>query len=147
MRVLKHTVIGVMLCSPALVTATTVAPPSSERALREQCSTSSQASLRDCLAHQAKNSQQALQQTEESAADALKQWDESDRYADQARARLAASNQAFAQYRDAHCGFMASLVGGGAGNAHEIRRLACTAELDGNRAAQLRDAVIDLPAK
>ncbi len=135
----------------ACLSTTTLAAPSTpivnDRALREECGTSSQASLRDCLAQQAKERRRALQQAEESAADALKQWDESDRYADQARARLAASNQAFAQYRDAHCGFMASLVGGGAGNAHEIRRLACTAELDGNRAAQLRDAVIDLPAK
>ncbi|PHP90694.1 hypothetical protein CFB52_003385 [Burkholderia sp. AU18528] len=42
---------------------------------------------------------------------------------------------------------VSSLGGGAIGNALEMRRLACVAELNNRRAAQLRDAVSDLPLK
>ncbi|MEB2502855.1 MULTISPECIES: hypothetical protein [Burkholderia] len=42
---------------------------------------------------------------------------------------------------------VSSLGGGAIGNALEMQRLACVAELNNRRAAQLRDAVSDLPLK
>ena len=53
----------------------------------------------------------------------------------------------FTQYRDAQCSWLASLAGGAAGNATEIRRLSCAAALNFGRAAQLRDATSELPLK
>ncbi|WP_232444384.1 lysozyme inhibitor LprI family protein [Burkholderia ubonensis] len=51
------------------------------------------------------------------------------------------------KYREAQCEFSASLSGGGAGNAHEMGRLACIAELNTRRVEQLRNAVSGLPLK
>ncbi len=118
-----------------------------ERALREECSAFSQAGIRDCLAKKAESSQKALRQAEGKVAGILSKWDEDMKYISQAKSKLAASNNAFAKYRDSQCELMASLSGGGAGNAHEMGRLACVAELNSRRAEQLRDAVSDLPSK
>jgi len=116
-------------------------------ALREQCSEFSQAGMRDCLAKKADESQQTLTRAEYDAVSALKKWEEDDRYVRMAKANLAASNRTFVQYRTAQCKFSASLSGGGAGDSHEIRRLACVAELNGNRAEQLHDAASALHSK
>lgn len=132
---------------PALAIAASAAPALGERALREECSGASQSDMRDCLAKKAESSQRALRQAEEKAASALSQWDEDGRYVSQAKARLAASHKAFSRYRETQCDFSASLSGGGAGNAREMRRLACVSELDARRAEQLRDAFSDLPMK
>ena len=118
-----------------------------ERALREECSATSQSEMRDCLAKRAERSQRALRQAEENVAGTLSKWDEDSRYVSHAKARLAASHREFSKYREAQCDFSASLSGGGAGNAHELRRLACVSELNDRRAEQLRDAVSDLPLK
>ncbi|BCQ23319.1 hypothetical protein NK8_14480 [Caballeronia sp. NK8] len=96
--------------------------------------------MRDCLATKADESQQALTRAENDAVNALEKWDEDDKYVRIAKANLANSNRIFSQYRKAQCKFSQSLSGGGAGDSHEIRRLACVAELNGNRAEQLRDA-------
>ncbi|MCZ2134191.1 MAG: DUF1311 domain-containing protein [Burkholderiales bacterium] len=119
----------------------------SEREMYEECSAFSQAGMRECLAEKAKGSLEALQQAEANAAKTLSQWDEDSKYANQAKAKLAESNRAFSKYRETQCRFSASLSGGGAGNAHEIGRLACEAELNHRRAAQLRDTVAKLPLK
>ena len=118
-----------------------------EREMYEECSAFSQAGMRDCLATKAKSSRKALQQAEANAAKTLSQWDEDSKYANQAKAKLAESNRAFSKYRETQCRFSASLSGGGAGNAHEIGRLACEAELNHRRAEQLRNAVSHLPLK
>jgi hypothetical protein len=131
-------------CLPALATA---APAPDQKTLREECSASSQAGMRDCLASKAENSRKALRQAQEQAATAVGKWDEDGRYVSQARAKLATANREFSKYLDAQCEFAASLSGGGAGNSHEIGRLACIAELNGKRAEQLRDSVSDLPLK
>lgn len=135
-------------CLPSLALAAPVAPALGERALREECSAApSQAGMRDCLATKAQSSQRALQHAEERVASTLSQWDEDGRYVSEAKARLAASHQAFSKYREAQCDLSASLSGGSAGNAREIRRLACVAELNGRRTEQLSNAVSDLPLK
>lgn len=132
---------------PVSALAASIAPVLGERALREECSAFSQAGMRDCLATKAENSQKALRQAEKKVAGTLSKWDEDRKYVSQAKANLAASNKEFAKYRDVQCEFFASLSGGGAGNAHEIGRLACVSELNNRRAEQLRDAVSDLPLK
>ncbi|MFT8886211.1 MAG: lysozyme inhibitor LprI family protein [Acetobacter papayae] len=130
---------------PALAAST--GPVPSERALREECSAFSQAGMRDCLAKKAENSRKALRQAEENVARTLSKWDEDRKYVSQAMAKLTASNEDFAKYRDVQCAFSSSLGGGAIGNAIDMRRLACIAELNDRRAAQLRDAVSDLPLK
>lgn len=130
---------------PALAAST--GPVPSERALREECGAFSQAGMRDCLAKKVENSQKALRQAEENVARTLSKWDEERNYVSQARAKLTASNEGFAKYRDFQCAFSSSLGGGAIGNAIDMRRLACIAELNDRRAAQLREAVSDLPLK
>lgn len=103
--------------------------------------------MRDCLAKKVEESQATLKQAERDVYGRLFKWDESSRYARMARSNLANSGRAFTIYRDAQCGFSASLSGGAAGNVHEIRRLACVAAANGRRAEQLREAVSNLPVK
>ena len=121
----------------------------SERALRSECSWSSlsEADMQDCLTKEAEKSQKALRQAEKQAVGILAKWDEEHKYIYQSKSRLAISNKVFVKYREAHCDFLASLSGGGAGNSHEIGRLACVAELNNRRAQQLLNAVSDLPLK
>ncbi len=136
-----------LAASSAFATATATAPVFGERALREECSAFSQAGMRDCLAKKAENSQRALRQTEEKVADILSKWDEDVKYIDLAKAKFAASGKVFAKYRDEQCAFALSLGGGAIGNALEMRRLACVAELNNRRVEQLREALSDLPLK
>lgn len=147
MRTLKLVGCGMAALLPALAPAASAAPAAGERALREECSAASQAEMRDCLAKKAESSRRALRQAEENVASILSKWDEDSKFVGQAKARLAASHKEFSRYREAQCDFSASLSGGGAGNAREMRRLACVSELNGRRAEQLRDAVSDLPLK
>ncbi|MBF9263510.1 lysozyme inhibitor LprI family protein [Paracidovorax cattleyae] len=118
-----------------------------ESALREACSAYSQAGMHDCLSKKASDSNDDLRQSRNNAIIALSKWDEDSKYTSRAKSELAASDSEFDKYRDAHCKFQASLSGGGAGNSHEILRLACIAELNTVRARQLRDAIADLPLK
>ncbi|WP_244206586.1 lysozyme inhibitor LprI family protein [Caballeronia pedi] len=129
----------------ALCFSTVVLAAPTNHALREECSEFSQAGMRDCLAKKADESQQALTRAESNTTSALAKWDEDDKYVRAAKTDFANSNRAFAQYRSAQCKFSASLSGGGAGNAHEIQRFACVAELNDNRAEQLRAAASRLP--
>ncbi|MGQ8877305.1 lysozyme inhibitor LprI family protein [Delftia sp. NA_296.1] len=147
MRSIKLMTLALAVCLPAWALATEITPTPGERALREECSVHSQAGMRECLAHRLADSHKALKQAEEQAASALGQWDEDAKYAAQAKARLSASGKEFTQYRDAQCSWLASLAGGAAGNATEIRRLYCAAALNFGRAAQLRDATSELPLK
>lgn len=141
----------ILVCLTALLPLSTLAASTDtvvgERALREECSAFSQAGMRDCLVKTAETSQKALRQAEEMVAGTLSKWDEDSKYVSLAKARLAASSKEFARYRDAHCAFSLSLGGGAAGNALDMRRLACVSELNNRRAQQLRDAVSDLPLK
>ncbi|MBB5410980.1 MULTISPECIES: lysozyme inhibitor LprI family protein [unclassified Paraburkholderia] len=147
MRAIKLICLGMAVCLPTLVLAASTALVASERALREECSAFSQAGMRDCLAEKAEASQKALRRAEEKMAGTLSKWDEDNKYVNQAKARLVASNSKFAKYRETQCQFAASLSGGGAGSAREVRSLACVAELNNRRAQQLRDAASDLPLK
>jgi uncharacterized protein YecT (DUF1311 family) len=147
MRTMKLIGFCLAACLPALALATSTASVLDARALREECSAFSQAGMRECLARKAENGRKALTQAEEKAAGILSKWDEDKKYVIQAKAKLAASNKEFAKYRETQCEFSASLSGGGAGNAHEMGRLACVAELNNRRVEQLRNAVSDLPLR
>lgn len=134
-------------CLPVSALAASTAPAPGERALREECTAFSQVGMRDCLEKKAEDSQQALRQAEGKVLEALSSWDEDRKYIHLAKVKFTASNKDFAKYRDAQCAFASSLGGGAIGNALDMRRLACVAELNDRRAEQLRDAVSGLPLK
>lgn len=147
MRILKQFIFCLAVCLPVPVFADSAIQVLSEREFREQCSEFSQAGMRDCLAEKARESQEALRKAEQVAMDALSKWIEDPPYIDKAKAKFAASNKAFAKYREAQCAFAYSLGGGAIGNALDMWRFACIAELNNRRAEQLRDVVSDLPLK
>ncbi|WP_244110728.1 lysozyme inhibitor LprI family protein [Burkholderia ambifaria] len=118
----------------------------SERELRGECS-NGVIGVRECLQEKQEASEVELKRAEEKVRAAFAKWDEDAKYINLAKVRLAASQKAFVKYRTAQCAFASSLGGGAIGNALEMRRLACVAELNNRRAAQLRDAVSDLPLK
>jgi uncharacterized protein YecT (DUF1311 family) len=92
------------------------------------------------LAEKTENSQKALGQAEQGVA-SVSGWDD-DKYVELTREKLAASSKAFIRYREAECGFMASISR--SKNSDEIRRFACIAELNNRRTKQLLDAEADL---
>ncbi|WP_216819966.1 lysozyme inhibitor LprI family protein [Zoogloea sp. LCSB751] len=139
--------LGLAVCLPQFVFATPTGLVPSERSIREECGAFSQAGMRDCLAKKADESAKALMRAEQDAVGVLSQWDDDRKYVGLAKTKLARANKAFAKYREVQCGFFASLSGGGAGNSHEMRRLACMAELNSRRAEQLSSAVHELPLK
>jgi len=129
-----------------VVSAAPDEPVLAEYALREACSEASfsQVDIRECLAKEAADSQQALQQAEAHILSTFARWDEWESVITRAKTNLAAANQSFVKYRYDQCEFAASLGGGAIGAALDMRRLACVAELNNRRAAQLRDAAADL---
>jgi uncharacterized protein YecT (DUF1311 family) len=144
---IKRIGISLAVFLPQLVFAATTTAVPDARALREECSAFSQAGMRDCLAKKESESQESLRRAEENAVTVLSRWDEDENYIRSAKAALAESEKEFEKYRNVQCQFSASLSGGSAGNAHELGQLACIAELNNRRAAQLRSAVSDLPLK
>lgn len=118
-----------------------------ERMLREECSANSQAGIRECLERQVVASEQAIRDAEGNVKNALGRWDEDKKYADLARKRAVKAAQAFKRNREAQCEFAAALGGGAIGNALDIRKLACVAELNFNRAKQLEYAASNLTAR
>lgn len=119
-----------------------------QAAIRASCSASgSQADMHACLQERARRSAEELRRVERQARQALEKWDEDLKYLTLARMRFNASAAEFQRYRKTHCGFMASLAGGAAGNSSELMRLACLIELDDRRAAQLESASAALPVK
>jgi len=145
MRTMKYAAFCMALALPALLWAESDTPALDWRDLYEKCGEFPQAEMRRCLAEKAKKSQQALRQAEKNMADALPRWDEDNRYINEAKEKLSASNKAFASYRDAECTFDASLTGGGLNRdtAYQV----CVAVLNNKRAAQLRDTLSILPLK
>ncbi|AMO99335.1 hypothetical protein CAter10_1569 [Collimonas arenae] len=113
----------------------------------EECSAYSGAGMRGCLQKKADASGIELARAESNVRGALKKWDEDAQYVKLAQSRFEVSNKEFLRYRDAYCGFNASLGGGAIGGALDTRKLACTAELNVNRSQQILDAVSHLPLK
>ncbi|HEY9097266.1 MAG TPA: lysozyme inhibitor LprI family protein [Thiobacillus sp.] len=130
-----------------LVGATSADPIQDERSARDECSAYSQAGMRDCLEKKLRESEKSLKQAEDNANSALCKWDEDAKQVSAAKNKLKSANTNYVRYRDSQCAFAASLGGGAIGNALEIRRIACVAELNNRRATQLRSAVAELPIR
>ncbi|MCY1539992.1 hypothetical protein D9M68_756060 [compost metagenome] len=120
-----------------------------ERELRIECSNEafSMAAMRTCLDKKQAQSEAVLKRAEAQARRGISRWDEDEKYIDLAKTRLAVSGRIFAKYRTEHCAFAASMGGGAIGNALEMGRAACVAELNQRRAEQLRLLVSELPPK
>jgi len=146
MQVIKHIGFCLVCYLPVLAFAASDDSVLGERALREECSHAyfHQVEVRECLAKKAADSQQALQQAEAHMLSAFAKWDEWESVITRAKANLAAANQSFVKYRHDQCEFAASLGGGAIGAALDMGRLACVAELNNRRTAQLHDAAADL---
>jgi uncharacterized protein YecT (DUF1311 family) len=117
------------------------------RTLYEECGWNSQEVMQNCLLEKARETERALKKVEAATLTHIDQWDEYARYIGESKRRLLASHKAFAAYRTAHCAYLSSLSGGGAGGSREMGRLMCVAELNSRRAAQLRDEVSGLHLK
>jgi len=146
MQVIKRIGFCLVCYLPVLVFAGLGDSVLGERALREECSHAyfHQVDVHECLAKRAEDSQQALQQAETQMLSTFTKWDEWESVITRTKANLAAANQSFVKYRYDQCEFAASLGGGAIGAALDMGRLACVAELNNRRAAQLRDAAADL---
>ncbi|KAB0639282.1 DUF1311 domain-containing protein [Burkholderia latens] len=147
MRAVRRMGFAFALAFPLLSIAAPDNIVDSEKDLYEECSAYSQADMKDCFAQKASESRIYLKKAESDALAAIKKWDEDNKYIHASELVLMVSNKEFEKYRAAQCEFSASLSGGGAGNAREMGRLACVAELNNRRAQQLRHAVSDLPLK
>jgi len=146
MQLINKIVCCLSVCLPILAFAAPGESVLSERALRDECSETyfSQVEVRECLARKAEDSQKTLQQAEAQMLSTFEKWDEWDSVIARAKTNLAASSKSFVKYRYDQCEFAASLGGGAIGGALEMGRLACVAELNNRRAAQLRDAASEL---
>lgn len=113
----------------------------------EACSGQSQADQRICLEATVKTGAAALAQAEQAALAAVARWDEDLRYRSAAGTSLQAANKSFVQFRLAECALAAALGGGAAGNARELRRLACVADLNHARTTHLRQQIADLAVR
>ncbi|VEB95301.1 Uncharacterized protein conserved in bacteria [Cedecea lapagei] len=147
MQITLKACLVIVACMPLLALANDPQPAKDATALREACSEYAEAGMRDCLIKQSKESEQVLEKASKTAASRIAEWDEDQSYIEQASAALKTSNQRFIHYRDSQCQLAASLSGGAAGNAREIRRLSCVAELNFGRAEQLTSAVSELAVK
>jgi Lysozyme inhibitor LprI len=147
MSVVMNRVAGALFVLAALSCIASAKDASDARGLREQCSAESQAGMRDCLAQHVQASASKLSQAEAQARRQIDQWDEDAKYRAQAKALLDTARKSFTRYRSAHCAFSAALGGGAIGNALEMRRLACQAELNEQRAAQLISGAAELADK
>lgn len=135
---MRTRIVAALMCSlvvfPGQAMADEAAPPVAAIA---QCEQFSQYDIRECLKKLEAESSAKLKQAEAKAAAAIANWDESDTYIKDAGAKLRAANASFARDRQVQCAFASSLIGGGAGNSHEIRRMSCVVDMNGRRTFQL----------
>ncbi|NHZ32730.1 DUF1311 domain-containing protein [Massilia sp. CCM 8692] len=135
---MRSRIVAVLICSSVVYSGPAVADNRAQPvAAIEQCNQFSQFDIRECLKKHATDSAAALKQAEARAAAAIASWDESDTYIKDAGIKLRAANASFVRDRQVQCAFASSLIGGGAGNSHEIKRLACVADMNARRTFQL----------
>jgi uncharacterized protein YecT (DUF1311 family) len=97
----------------------------------------SMADMGNCLANEAKESETALKEAEERLRDKINKWFQDESYIRAARTKLVASGKAFIRYREAQCAFSHALGGSAIGHALDMRRNACIASQNNQRAALL----------
>ncbi|GBQ63434.1 lysozyme inhibitor LprI family protein [Komagataeibacter swingsii] len=137
-----------VVCIPLVARADDHPVTPSARELGEGCSEFSMAGMHECLLKKRDESQNALAQAEAHVIAVLSsRWDVEDQFIVLAKKNFVRSNSEFVKYREEQCGFIKSLGASAIGNALETREYACLAELNYRRAAQLQDAVSDLPLK
>lgn len=144
---LRRLAAALLLASPLLALhagAAEAAPPVDPL---DDCEQYSMAGKHDCLAKLAGDSALALKQAQAEAAAAIARWDEIDRYIKVAGTKLKASNAAFAAHRDAQCALAMAVVGGGAGNARDSKRLGCVVRMNLQRAGDLASETGNLARK
>ncbi|MDZ4358400.1 MAG: lysozyme inhibitor LprI family protein [Variovorax sp.] len=133
-----------ILCS---VSAGAVPPRAaqSEYDIRVACGNESfsMAAVRECLDKKEAESKAHLKRAEANLLRAIAKWDIEPPYIAATKAKLAAARKSFAKYRDDHCAYAKSVGGTAIGNALEMRRAACVAELNNRRAEQLRISAAD----
>ena len=134
-----------LLCGLALSPLAQAAPEAPQAP--PDCGQYSQAQMRDCLAGQVQESEQALRQAEKNLRAALLAWDEDRLYGIRAASALKAASRAYVSYRRDTCALSQLLSGGAAGNAAELRRLSCEATLNDRRAAELEQQAAALPRR
>jgi hypothetical protein len=127
--------------SPSAISSTEI---KSEFELREECSYDS-IGMRECLQKKLTASEINLKKSEEKVSQFLAKWDEDPEYIRAAKAKFKSANDEFIRYREAQCQFALSLGGGAIGNALDVRRFACTTELNNRRAEQLLGSIVGLP--
>lgn len=115
-----------------------------ELALRQACSYDG-AGIRACLEAKHSASARDLQLAEKEFQSSVDQWDQEKPLLDISLQELFSANASFKQYRKDQCALASTLGGTAIGNALDVRQLACEAELNQRRAAQLRAFGADLP--
>jgi len=133
-----------ILCS----VSASAAPPraaQSEYAIRLACGNEffSMADVRECLDKKEVESETNLKRAEANLLRAIAKWDIEPPYIAASKAKLAAARKSFAKYREDQCAYAKSVGGTAIGNALEMRRAACVAELNNQRAEQLRISAAD----
>jgi hypothetical protein len=145
MRIVKIIGLGIILALPAV--SRSASCTLDESALRDECGAYSQAGMRECLVKHVATSEQAIKEAEDRMKAALSRWDEDKKYVDVAKSRLVTASRVFNKNREAQCAFAAALGGGAIGNALEIKRLACVAELNYARARQVEAIAVELAVR
>lgn len=143
---------AVMMCGWLMISAASASAQAvpagapTEREIREACSFDA-AGVRECLQKKLSDSEATLKSAETTMAAAIDQWDTEPKFSKLAKQKLSEASGGFAKYRAAQCAFAASLGGSAIGNALEMRRLACAAELNLRRAEALTASAAELPGR
>lgn len=147
MRKIIFLIAVIVTCFPSFVMAAQAIQ--SEKELRDECSEEnfSMVDVRKCLEIKLQVSESSLKESEQAMRLALNAWDEETRYIKQAQTRLDKAEKSFIVFRKSHCEFAYSLGGGAIGNALDMERIACMAELNNTRAQQLNLMASDIRKK
>lgn len=147
MRKIIFLIAVIVTCFPSFVMAAQAIQ--SEKELRDECSeeSASMVDMRKCLEIKLQVSESSLKESEQAMRLALNAWDEETRYIKQAQTRLDKAGKSFIAFRKSHCEFAYSLGGGAIGNALDMGRIACMAELNNTRAQQLNLMASDIRKK
>ncbi len=136
-----------MACFPASLvaidaTAARLPAAAAHVVAAKTCGESSHTGRRECLRKLLAESTVSLKQAEADALAKIAQWFENDRYKNVARTRMRAASASFARYRAARCAYIDALNG----DARDISRLACLADMNAERALELTRDTHDLPS-
>jgi hypothetical protein len=136
-----------LVLAAALLPLASAAAPLDRPNPEDGCGALSQAGMRGCLTKKAADSQAWLKRAEHEAAAGLSGWDDDVRYVKRAKEKLAHASREFERYRETQCAFASALGGGAIAGALELRRLACTIDLNEARARSLGDSIATLPRR